>query len=60
MVKGCHSCPNIRESLTKGYGYATDYHCSETGTLLAGYVEWESEKRKDGDFPDDCPLTEVQ
>jgi len=40
---GEKSCPNCVSSLTKGYGYATDYHYKLTGKLICGYVEWDSE-----------------
>ncbi len=63
VVTGCHApCPNRGEKLTKGYGYATDYFCkavtdnSGEHPLIDGYVEWESEMRKPGDFPKFCPL----
>jgi len=47
-------CPYCISSLTKGYGYATDYRCSKMGgTLICGYVEWDSDKV---DVPDWCPL----
>jgi hypothetical protein len=55
-VNGCHSCPHVKDARTPGAGYALDFHCSLTGTMVAFYVEWPSEKRKDGDFPKDCPL----
>lgn len=56
IVEGCHSCPNIMNKPTDGAGYAIDYFCKKTGTKVAGYVEWERDKRNDGDFPEDCPL----
>lgn len=65
VVVGCHGdkhvrpCPNLTSRLTKGYGYAEDYLCrAADARLIDGYVEWESEKRKPGDFPDFCPLQE--
>jgi len=56
VVTSCHTCPNVRVSRTPGAGYAVDYTCSKTLQIVAGYVEWQSEYRKDGDFPKDCPL----
>lgn len=63
VVEGCHSCPNCVTNSTKPFGYALDYRCkvgpldkNNRFPLIAGYVEWESEKRKDGDFPEWCPL----
>ena len=55
-VKSCHECPNVGNERTQGAGYAVDYFCKITGTLVAGYVEWQSDHRADGDFPKDCPL----
>lgn len=42
-VNGCHSCPHIKDARTLGAGYALDFHCSLTGTMVAFYVEWPSE-----------------
>ncbi len=58
VVQGCHSCPHVKSERTPGAGYAHDYTCSLTSRLVAGYVEWERERRPDGDFPADCPLTD--
>lgn len=55
-VKGCMGCPNIRVERTPGAGYAVDYYCRPLGKEVCGYVEWPSEERKDGDFPEWCPL----
>lgn len=62
VVTGCHTCPNLVSERTPGAGYALDYFCKASrdkqGKLrgVDGYVEWESEKRKPGDFPNFCPL----
>jgi hypothetical protein len=75
-VVNCLSCPNLEETLTKGFGYAVDYYCKiairpigvrapgpehhwkdgDRGRIVAGYVEWNSQKPKDGQIPDWCPL----
>lgn len=63
VVVGCHgdknhpACPFLSSVRTPGAGYALDYHCKAAGNkILNGYVEWDSEKRKSGDFPSFCPL----
>jgi hypothetical protein len=56
VVTGCHSCPNIKSERTEGAGDALDYTCKATGKTVAGYVEYASELRKNGDFPKWCPL----
>lgn len=60
VVKGCHSCPNIRMERTPRAGYAQDYFCDAVSPpkKVVSYVEWPSEMRKDGDFPPFCPLKE--
>lgn len=65
-------CPFRETERTEGAGYAQDYFCTATSKIekekgrgkwkkkvhrmIDGYVEWQSEMRKDGDFPDFCPL----
>lgn len=58
VVLGCHKCPNVESRRTPGAGYAEDYWCTAVTPQqkVAGYVEWNSQKRKDQDFPDWCPL----
>lgn len=65
VIVGCHGdkdhppCPYLRNDRTQGAGYAQDYFChgKPSGKFqVDGYVEWDSEKRKPGDFPDKCPL----
>ena len=65
VITGCHDnggdgdgCPHLGSELTKGYGYDTDYYCKAVTPrrLIDSYVEWQSEKRKSGDFPVFCPL----
>ena len=58
VVKGCHSCPNLKAERTRGAGYALDYRCTavEPSRLVVGYVEWPSEQQPDGEFPGFCPL----
>ena len=56
VLKNCADCPNIKTERTPRSGYAMDYICKITGSVVMGYIEWPSEMRKDGDFPKDCPL----
>lgn len=68
VVIGCHGddkvlpCPFRGQKATEGAGCADDYFCTgaknKDGTYGAidGYVEWQSEMRKPGDFPKFCPL----
>ncbi len=68
VIVGCHgdatvghpACPHMRSERTPQSGYAVDYWCHATNPrfMIDGYVEWDSEKRKPGDFPADCPLTD--
>lgn len=70
VIVGCHgdkdhpACPYLRSERTAGAGYAHDYWCHGRGGpgpdrfKVDGYVEWDSEKRKPGDFPDKCPLSD--
>lgn len=60
-------CPNAYNERTPGAGYAVDWRCgaSKPGKdgkhrMIAGYVEWDSELPKDGEFPDWCPLFEAE
>jgi hypothetical protein len=57
-IINCHQCPNISSERTPSAGFAIDYYCNAVSPrkIVAGYVEWNSEKRKDHDFPDFCPL----
>lgn len=61
VVVGCHSCPNITSERTPRAGDAQDYYCTAvTPTeMVDGYIEYPSERRKNGDFPDWCPLENV-
>jgi len=69
VINDCtRECPHVRVERTKGAGCAEDYLCSrvkatkrqqdyaEIGRLIAGYVEWNRERPKAGEFPDWCPL----
>lgn len=72
VIVGCHgnadkdipACPFLSSEETPGAGSADDYYCTaakpKRGTkkrrMVDGYVEWPSEMRKPGDFPDFCPL----
>ena len=57
QIENCMNCPNCDTKLTKGFGYAMDYFCTAADNkTIAGYVEWDSEKPKDGVFPKFCPL----
>jgi len=66
-VKNCHECPACDSGLTKGFGYAMDYFCKLSPEkdnkwgfkLVDSYIEWDSEKRKNGNFPKWCPLSEL-
>ena len=62
VVTGCHKCPNEKAERTPGAGYALDHYCTAVTPkkIVAGYVEWPSEERKDGDFPKFCPLKETK
>jgi len=57
-ITNCHQCQHISEEKTPGAGYAIDYYCNAVTPrkIVAGYVEWDREKRKGHDFPDFCPL----
>jgi hypothetical protein len=62
VVNGCHSCPNIVVERTPRAGCAEDYYCTAVRPRrkVDGYIEWDSEKRKDGDFPKFCPLPKAK
>lgn len=54
-------CPNATNDRTPGAGYAVDWFCTAAAKrMIVGYVEWDSELPKDGDFPDWCPLFEAE
>lgn len=54
-INNCVQCPHCNTKLTKGYGYATDYHCGAmyNNKLIVGYVEWDSQIPKEP--PEWCP-----
>lgn len=58
VVVNCHTCPHIAEERTPGAGCADDYYCTAVTPrkLVVGYVEYPSEKHKNHEFPDWCPL----
>lgn len=59
-IDNCTQCPHCNTKLTKGYGYATDYHCGATydNKKIVGYVEWDSEIPKEP--PKWCPFRNIQ
>ena len=59
-IDRCDHCPNCKTKLTKGYGYATDYHCGATydNRLIVSYVEWDSEIPKEP--PEWCPFRDLK
>lgn len=59
IITNCHHCPYIsRPEHTPGSGCGQDYYCTAVTPckLVVGYVEWTSDRAKDHDFPDWCPL----
>lgn len=53
-INNCTDCPKNYSVLTKGYGHAVDYKCSEMdGKTSSGYVEWNSDINP---VPEWCPL----
>lgn len=72
VIVGCHGdeskkippCPFRISERTQGAGCADDYLCTAVKSemrpgshaLIDGYVEWPSEMRKPGSFPNFCPL----
>lgn len=67
VISNCtKQCPYVRTVRTKGAGYAEDYLCSKAEKkdgklrMIAGYVEWDSDLPKEGEFPEWCPLQEAE
>lgn len=67
VITNCTAqCPHVVKVHTPGSGYAQDYLCRKARKkngeyrLIAGYVEWDSELPKDGEFPKWCPLFEAE
>lgn len=40
----------------RNWDWRSDKYNPHGYEIINGYVEWDSEKRKDGDFPEKCPL----
>lgn len=61
VVRSCKDCPNSKTERTRGAGYAHDRFCLAVSPakVVAGYIEWDSEERPEGDFPSWCPLTDA-
>lgn len=59
-INNCTQCPHCNTKLTKGYGYATDYHCGAmyNNKLIVGYVEWDSQIPKEP--PEWCPYRHIK
>lgn len=59
IVKGCHSCPHAKDD--NHWGSTTTVRCtavtdSDGKHPAVCHWEYNSEKRKNGDFPSFCPL----
>lgn len=60
-VTNCMKCPSCKVERTEGAGYAFDFLCKAADNkVIESYVEYKSEEPKDGEFPDFCPLKEVE
>jgi len=58
VITSCHGCLHATVQRTPHAGYAHDYYCAAVTPPrpFVSYVEWDSDKRKDHDFPAWCPL----
>mgnify|MGYP003385489156 CR=1 FL=1 len=67
IINNCSKeCPYVKTERTAGAGYAEDYFCTKAKKvngkfrMIAGYVEWDSDLPKPGEFPKWCPLFEPE